>query len=185
VRPPTAATSNTAPLAGRALVAALTLYGIVCLRDPATFRIPDALNLAVHETGHLVFLPFGEFMHFLGGTLFQLTFPLLFVVHFARRGDRFAACLVCWWVAQSFWNVSVYVADARAQLLPLVGGGEHDWEYILGTLGLLEYDQRIARTFHVAGVLIFVWAMWMAWTEAGQRRDPAASPHPSLTGTVA
>jgi hypothetical protein len=153
-------------VARRALVAALVLYGIACLRAPEVFRIPDAINLAIHETGHLVFLPFGEFMHFLGGTLFQLLFPLLFVAHFARRGDRFAAYVICWWVAQNLWNVSVYVADARAQLLPLVGGGEHDWAYILGTLELLHLDRRISRTFHFAGVLLFAWAMVMAWLES-------------------
>ncbi len=162
-------------LTRRALVGTLTLYGIACLTAPERFRIPDALNLAVHETGHLVFLPLGEFMHFLGGTLFQLIFPLLFVAHFFRRGDPFAAYVLCWWFAQSLWNVSVYVADARAQLLPLVGGGEHDWEYILGTLGLLHLDQRISRTFHFAGVLVFAWAMVMAWFEAAAVRAPRKS----------
>jgi len=36
-----------------------------------------------------------------------------------------------WWVAQNLWNISVYVKDARAEELPLVGGGEHDWNYLL------------------------------------------------------
>jgi hypothetical protein len=155
----------------RALVLGLTAYGIACLREPADFRVLDALNLAVHETGHLLFLPFGEFMHFLGGTLFQLLMPLLFVLHFARRGDRFAAHVVLWWVAQSLWNVSVYAADARSQALPLVGGGEHDWAYLLGRLGWLQYDAGIAAAIHLAGVLIFVWAMLQAWARAA---EPAA-----------
>jgi hypothetical protein len=150
------------PLLRRVLVGALTLYGFICLSDPGAFRLPDAVNLAIHETGHTVFLPFGDFMHFLGGTLFQIAFPLLFVAHFARRGDRYAACVCCWWVAQSLWNVSVYMADARAQVLPLVGGGEHDWEYLLGTLNLLEHDILLSRTVFVVGILLFGWAMLQA-----------------------
>jgi hypothetical protein len=151
----------------RALVVLLTLYGIVCLRAPEQYRFLDALNLAIHETGHIVFLPFGEFFHLLGGTLFQIAFPLVFAAHFLRAGDRFAAYAVCWWVAQNLWNVSVYIADARAQLLPLVGGGEHDWAYLLGTLGLLERDLQLSRTVHFIGVLILAWAMTMAWLHAG------------------
>jgi hypothetical protein len=104
------------------LVVALFVYGIVCLRDPGTFRLLDNVDLAIHETGHLVFAPFGEFLGFLGGTLLHLLFPLLFYGYFLRQQDRFAASVLLWWVAQNLWNISVYMADARAQRLPLVGG---------------------------------------------------------------
>jgi hypothetical protein len=163
------------PLLRRVLIGVLTVYGAICLSTPGVFRLPDAINLAIHETGHLIFLPFGEFMHFLGGTLFQIAFPLLFVAHFARRGDRFAAFVCCWWVAQSLWNVSVYMADARAQMLPLVGGGEHDWEYLLGTLNLLEHDLLLSRTVSVAGILIFAWAMLQAWFEVERPTERVAA----------
>ena len=50
-----------------------------------------------------------------------------------------------------------YAADARAQMVPLVspfgGAPGHDWNYLLGTLGLLGRDQVIRGTFHVAGIL--------------------------------
>jgi hypothetical protein len=154
------------PRVRRSIVVALTLYGLLCLRDPAVYRVIDALDLAIHETGHILFLPFGEFAHMLGGTLFQIGFPLLFVIHFLRRNDRFAASVTGWWVAQNLWNVSVYVSDARARALPLVGGGEHDWAYILGALDLLAHDRVIGRTLHVAGILIFTWCMLQAWWSA-------------------
>jgi hypothetical protein len=114
-----------------------------------------------------MFTPFGEFVHFLGGTLLQVGFPLLFVGYFARAGDRFAAWIACWWVAQNLWNVSVYVADAREQALPLVGGGEHDWHYLLSSLGWLEHDTMLARAIHLAGVALFGIAMVQAWFVAG------------------
>lgn len=166
----------------QALVVGLVLYGIVCLRSPEQFRLLDSVNLAIHETGHLVFAPFGEFVGFLGGTLLQLLFPLLFVGYFARQGDRFAAFVVTWWVAQNLWNVSVYVADARAMSLPLVGGGVHDWAYLLGSLGMLEQDHVLSRLIHLAGVALFGWSMWKAFHAAG---DPGAVARPVAGATRA
>jgi len=146
----------------QALVVGVALYGIACLRSPQTFRLLDFVNLAVHETGHLVFAPFGELVGALGGTLLQLIMPLCFVVSFYRRNDRFAASIVLGWVAQNLGNISVYIADARALELPLVGGGEHDWAYILGEFGLLQHDLSIARTVLLAGMLLFACAMLSA-----------------------
>jgi hypothetical protein len=159
------------------LVVALFVYGIVCLRDPGTFRLLDNVNLAIHETGHLVFAPFGEFVGFLGGTLFQLLFPLLFYLYFRRQQDRFAASVILWWVAQNLWNVSVYMADARAQRLPLVGGGEHDWAYLLGRMGLLEHDQTLANLVQFAGLLLFLWAVLRAFHFSAA---PKAEHRPAL-----
>lgn len=141
------------------LTAALALYGIPCLLRPEQSGFLDAIDLAIHETGHLVFAPFGEFMGFLGGTLFQLALPAAFVVYFWQRSDRHAAMAALWWVAQNCWNVSVYVADARAQALPLVGGGEHDWAYLLGRLGWLAYDDAIALDIRLLGAAIYLFAI--------------------------
>lgn len=155
----TATTDMIATRAARlALTLALAAYGVACLRSPDEFRLLDNVDLAIHETGHLVFLPFGEFVHFLGGTLFQLLVPATFVAYFLRRGDSHAASVALWWVAQSCWNVARYVADARAQELPLVGGGEHDWAYLLGELGWLARDQQVANAVRAAGTLLLVLA---------------------------
>lgn len=134
----------------------LALYGVPCLLHPGTGSLLDGVDLAIHETGHLVFGPLGEFVGFLGGTLGQLIMPSVFAVYFWRRGDRHAATVPLWWVAQNLWNISVYAADARVQALPLVGGGEHDWAYMLGRLGWLSLDTRIARLIWLAGVAIYV-----------------------------
>ena len=141
------------------LTGALAIYGVPCLLRPESGGFLDAVDLAIHETGHLVFAPFGEFLGFLGGTLFQLALPAAFVVYFWQRADRHAASVALWWVAQNFWNVSVYVRDARAQALPLVGGGEHDWAYLLGRLGWLQYDQAIALDVRLVGVAVYVCAI--------------------------
>jgi hypothetical protein len=141
------------------LTGALALYGIPCFLRPESGRLLDAVDLAIHETGHLVFAPFGEFLGFFGGTLFQLALPVAFVVYFWQRADRHAASVALWWVAQNCWNVSVYVRDARAQALPLVGGGEHDWAYLLGRLGWLQYDHAIAGHARLIGLAIYVYSI--------------------------
>ncbi|CAN5302026.1 hypothetical protein BH24GEM2_BH24GEM2_19030 [soil metagenome] len=70
------------------------------------------------------------------------------------------------------------MADARAQRLPLVGGGEHDWAYLLGRMGLLEYDQTLANAVQLAGALLFFWAMLRAfqYSTASEGAQKAALP---------
>ena len=49
-----------------ALTIVLALYGIPSLLHPESGRLLDSVDLAIHETGHLVFGPFGEVIGFLG-----------------------------------------------------------------------------------------------------------------------
>lgn len=142
-----------------ALTIALALYGVPSLLRPEEGRLLDSVDLAIHETGHLVFGPFGEVIGFMGGTLFQLIVPAAFVWYFWRRGDRHAATVPLWWMAQNLWNISVYARDARTQELPLVGGGEHDWAFLLGHFGWLEHDRGIARAMHALGTLTYLLAI--------------------------
>ena len=145
-----------AVLARRGLSLALLAYGLYDLTHPARASLLAGVDLAIHETGHLVFGPFGELIAVAGGTLFQLIMPALFVVYFWRRGDRHAASVALWWVGQNCGHIATYVADARAQELPLVGGGEHDWAYLLGRFGLLARDQGIASGIRTIGLLLVV-----------------------------
>ena len=79
------------------------------------------------------------------------------------------ATVALWWVAQNLWNISVYVRDARAQQLPLVGGGEHDWAYLLDALDLMEKDLSIGRAVHLVGVVLYVLAIVWGVQTAGER----------------
>jgi len=145
------------------LTLALAVYGWRCLQTPGSYRWLDSLDLAIHETGHLVFVFGGEFLTLLGGTLFQLIVPIAFVVALWRRRDHHGATVPLLWVGQNCWNISVYVQDARAQELPLVGGGEHDWANILGQLGWLEHDQSLGRAVWLVGVVLYVVSIFLAW----------------------
>jgi hypothetical protein len=164
-----------ARVARLAFLAFLAFYGVVSLRTSNNGRLLDSVDLAIHETGHLVFAPFGEVVGYLGGTLFQLLLPAVFVTHFLWRGDRYGAAACLWWVGQNCWNISVYIADARAQELPLVGGGEHDWAYLLDAAGWLAHDLAIARAVHTVGVLVFLISLWLGF-RAANSVQPAEEP---------
>jgi hypothetical protein len=104
----------------------------------------DHANLAFHEAGHLFFRLLGPTLELYGGTLGQLVFPVVVSVSFWRRGALLAGCLGIVWIMQNLLNIARYMADARAQLLPLVGGGEHDWTHILSRWGALHADTLLA-----------------------------------------
>jgi len=141
----------------------LAVYGLVLLRtgmrdfdDPGLLHL---VNLPIHETGHLVFMPFGETMQLLGGSLFQILVPTVFVASFARRRDGFAAFVCLWWVAHNLWDVSVYVGDARARALPLLGDDpdNHDWFNLLGIWDRLDRDRLYAsRLVGIGTTLYFI-----------------------------
>ena len=152
----------------RAFTLLLLAYGLYDLAHLGRGTLLDGVDLAIHETGHLVFAPFGEFVGFAGGTLFQLIMPLTFVGYFARRDDGHSASVALWWVGQNCGHIAYYVADARAQELPLVGGGEHDWNYLLGELGLLAHDQGISRAIVLVGVLLVLGSTAWALMSAGR-----------------
>ena len=145
------------------LTAILAVYGYRCLRSPEDYRWLDSLDLAIHETGHLLFGFAGETLMLLGGTLFQLLVPAAFVVALWRAGDHHGATVPVWWMGQNCWNISVYVRDARAQELPLVGGGEHDWAILLANWNWLSRDQALGDAVHFLGVLLYALAVVGGW----------------------
>lgn len=143
----------------RLLALALAPYA-VWLVFGYEYHFLDGVNLAFHEAGHL-FLGFGgQTLHFLGGTLGQLFFPIAAALHFRARGDRFAAAIGWLWLGESAMNVAVYLADARAQALPLVGGHVHDWAWLLGHVGLLPHCEALGRVLHLAASAVVVGA-WL------------------------
>lgn len=168
--------------ARRLFTLVLLVYGLYDLAHLGRGTLLDGVDLAIHETGHLVFAPFGEFIGFAGGTLFQLIMPATFVVYFVRRGDDHAASVALWWVGQNCGHIAYYAADARAQELPLVGGGEHDWNYLLGRLGLLAHDQGISRAIVCSGVLLVLGSSAWGLVRAGSATADAGEALADVTG---
>ena len=135
-------------------------YFLWCAYDPTQWHLIDGVNLLIHEAGHIVFRPFGEFMMIAGGSLFQVIMPLLFVGYFAYQRKFYSAALVLFWVGESILNVSVYAADSLALQLPLLGGPDsmHDWNYLLSSLNLLPATAKVAGTIRVLGTLTIIGA---------------------------
>lgn len=163
------------------LTLVLGIYGWQFLRAPAQFRWLDSLDLAIHEAGHLIFAVGGEFLGLLGGTLAQLLLPVAFVVALWRHGDRHGATVPLWWLGQNCWNIATYVRDARAQELPLVGGGEHDWALLLGQFGMLHRDLALSRIVALVGFTLYALAIILglrALATDSTDGSPTASGHP-------
>jgi len=139
----------------------LGVYGFVRLRNPQHWDLLDDVNLAIHEAGHVFFQPLGDTLVVLGGSLLQVIVPLAFVVYFLRQRETFSASVVGAWLGASLGNVALYIADARAQELPLLGGENviHDWWYLLTEWDLLPQDHAIAGWVRLAGAVAFVLAV--------------------------
>ncbi len=141
------------------------LYFLWCAWNPYEWHLIDGVNLLIHEAGHLFFRPLGEFMMIAGGSLFQVIMPAIFVGYFVRQKNYYSAAMVLFWVGESILNVSVYAGDSLALQLPLLGGEDsiHDWNYMLGQMGMLKSTPKIAGFIRFTGtaviVLAFVWAV--------------------------
>lgn len=150
------------------------LFALLILKsqDGFVFIVDDA-NLLFHEAGHPAVGLFSSRLEVYGGTLGQLVFPAVVAVSFWRRREplSFAAGVI--WFFENWLNIARYMADARAQELPLVGGGEHDWANIFGRWGLLAHDTQIAAAVKIMGWLGMAAACaWVAWRWWKDRARP-------------
>lgn len=151
------------------------LYVVHRFGHPDHWDLLDDVNLAIHEAGHVLFQGFGEPMLTLGGSLFQVIVPVVFVGYFAWTRQRFAAAFTLTWVIASLLNVALYIGDARAQELPLLGGENtvHDWWFLLTEWDLLPRDRELARSVRfVAAALTAV----LLGTGLATLRDSSADP---------
>jgi hypothetical protein len=157
------------PVGTAAFLAASLGFGglMVVAATSADGWIPllDSVNLVFHEAGHPIFGLFGsETLGFLGGTLMQVLVPLIVGGAFCQKRQPLGAAVAAFWAGENGLNIARYMADARSQLLPLVGGGEHDWATLFGQWGCLARDTAIAGAVRAAGwmVMLGAWA-WLAW----------------------
>src|SRR5262245_16859640 len=141
------------------LLAAIAFYGVkLALMDIPSWEMGSSLihlpMVPIHEFGHILFRPFGEFMTLLGGSLFQVLLPLIFGgVFLVKNRDPFAASVMLWWAAVAVMDIAPYIYDAyKPQHILLTGrtgdNGAHDFIDTLHDLGLLNKAQPIGRGVH-------------------------------------
>jgi hypothetical protein len=175
-----------------ALLAALAWGDVRTLLDSETWNVFAGLTLAVHEGGHLLFGPFGQWLMIAGGSLTQILAPLVAALLLFRQGDRYGVAIVGTWLAYSLTNLAEYVGDARAMALQLVGFSDdpiHDWHYLLNSMHLLPYDTRLAllvRDLAWATLLASLALASHVLTRGARQRDDATpAPDPSANATPA
>ena len=132
--------------------------------------------LPIHEAGHVLFMPFGEFMTILGGSLFQLLLPLIVAGTILwQNRDPFGAAIGVWWCGVSLMDLAPYIYDAKQPQLILLGGhtgedGAHDWIYLLGVFHRIEQSQVYGAVAHKLGMLMMLagiataaFVLWRMW----------------------
>ena len=175
------------PWVPRALVLAWLIWiwlGFFGREPPSYFRNPfGAMTLVVHESGHAAFMwSRSRLWTVAGGTLFQITVPMLIAWLFWRQRDVYAVTVALFWLGTSLVDAGIYAADARAQLLPRVSpwGGEddvfsHDWTYMLMRFGRLSRAELIGARFRTAGMLLMPLSLaagtWVVSVLARARRS--------------
>jgi hypothetical protein len=148
--------------------ALLTIYFLWIAYDPMEGSFLDLVDLPIHETGHLIFRLFGEFMGIAGGSLFQVILPAVFVGYFWWNEKYYSAAIVLFWVGQSIINVYIYAADAVVMQLVLTSGftgsegSFHDWNYMLTRLGLIDSTRVVAGLIRAGGTLTILAAAAMS-----------------------
>ena len=168
------------------LLAYLAWAGFRHLRDPLYGSLFSGITLGIHELGHLLFAFAGRFVGIAGGSVAQLAAPLIAGVLLWRQRDYFGISVAGAWEAFALWNLATYVGDARARELPLVSLSSdpiHDWNYLLGRLGMLSWDHVLAGLLRLAAFLLWAAALasgaWLCRTMARERTRPRATPEVS------
>jgi hypothetical protein len=160
------------PVPRVALAAWLIFYCLFlyqAARGQGILLLMDGVFVPIHEGGHLLFRFFGEFVSVAGGTILQLLVPVLLASYFLfhRQAQGVAFCL--FFMFEQFLPISTYMADARAQELPLLTIGDaeyviHDWNYLFTKSRVLDHDIQIAGVVRFLGwagmIAVVIWLLW-------------------------
>ncbi|MFA5056309.1 MAG: hypothetical protein WC562_09130 [Dehalococcoidia bacterium] len=146
------------------------------------FHFIDWLNLFIHEGGHFLFTFFGEWLHVLGGTLFQLFVPIGIAIYFLYHRQKYESAFCGFWFGESLMYTADYMGDARVQALPLLGNGEHDWHWIFSHMGVLEHCKGIAMFFHIiASIIVMVSLGYMLYNAFRKKKPTTYLVPPTLS----
>jgi hypothetical protein len=166
-------------LAGFVIASGL-FFALVLCSHPGFVFIVDHANLLFHEAGHPIVGLFSERLETYGGTIGQLVFPVLLAVGFWRKGQTLSFAGAAIWFFENWLNIARYMADARLQVLPLVGGGDHDWHRIFSRWHLLQQDVAIATAIKTIGwvgmIAACAWVLWRAWHDRHRQSPPVGIP---------
>ena len=96
------------------------LFALLVLGSESGFVfLIDHANLLFHEAGHPIIGLFSGRLEPYGGTIGQLVFPIVLAVSFWRKDQPLSFAGSWIWFFENWLNIARYMADARAQELPL------------------------------------------------------------------
>ncbi|HTO86007.1 MAG TPA: hypothetical protein VMR54_00570 [Thermoanaerobaculia bacterium] len=160
-----------------ALLAYLLWAGVRHLRDPLYSSLFGGITFGIHELGHLLFAFGGKFIGVAGGSVAQVAAPAIAAALLFRQRDYFGVAVGGAWEAFSLWNLATYIGDARSRELPLIGLTSdpiHDWNWLLGHLGILAWDHTLAGLTRLAAFSIWSGSValggWLCWRMASKRK---------------
>ncbi len=113
--------------------------------------------LPLHEGGHFLFMFFGSTLMILGGSFWQIMFPLLsFLMAMKKRSE--VAPFALFWAGENMMDVSLYIRDATVRQLPLLGGhkSRHDWYNLLSGWGALDSAETLGDLTYYSGMIICI-----------------------------
>lgn len=175
------------PVPRLALAAWLAFFGLFLFqlaRGTGMLLLMDVVFVPIHEGGHLLFRFFGETISVAGGTFLQLFAPLALAIYFFFQRQAQGVAFCAFFFFEQFLPIAKYMADARAQDLPLLTVGDseyviHDWNYLFSAFGVLQHDTQIASAVRSLGWLgMFAILLWFLL-----RSLTATTPRPAKTQT--
>ncbi len=139
-------------------------------------RFIHGIDLVIHEAGHAFALILPRFFYILGGSALQVILPAVCSLTFLHQRHIASFAVALFWTGESVTDVAIYMADAKKQILPLLGGDGtvHDWNYLLGQLHLLGWAPSLGRLTFGVGILLITVALAIVANETHRAWQRAA-----------
>ena len=140
-------------------------------------RFVHGIDLVIHEAGHTFALFLPRFLHVLAGSALQVILPAVCAWTFLHQRQLGSFAVALFWTGESVTDVAIYMADAKKRALPLLAGDPigHDWHYLFGQLGLLNWGQALGRLTFGLGIVMIAIALgilvnetYRAWQRASR-----------------
>ncbi len=148
-------------------------YSLYYASTATAWHFIDYTNLIFHEAGHALFMFFGEFIQIAMGSGLQVLLPLSIATYFFTKDQPISGAICLMWTGINCINVSIYAGDASTLALPLLGGEAviHDWNYLLGALGLLHRTSEVAAVLYSLGIIAIIAGIGLSYHFALQQYE--------------
>jgi hypothetical protein len=142
--------------------------------------IRNNIFLYIHEGGHALFMFFGKVLHALGGSFWQVMFPVLSFLIALRKKSTVVAPFALFWAGANMLDVSLYMRDAPVRVLPLLGPRSgHDWFYLFNRFGIFDSAVLVADITYYTGLLICIGSITAGVALAVRKfLEPVSVPQP-------